>query len=174
MKKIFVLFFILTALNISAGDFSLKFNEIENEFYKSIVGVWDDEFMKDIEGTPRLFSWGMGEHVKNDSILIDYNLYDDNSWGFKNLSPYEITYIDKLEDNLYKLKLYYEYRNKKGIILIHIVEDGIIWFETESQYKFNLGEVDSADISYGEQAYYNGDMLTGPENLYYRRSGPNI
>ncbi len=176
MKKIILfLVFILTLINLFAGDNLNSGIELPDGFYTKIFGVWDEEPYKDIPGSERTFSWGIGEYLNSSSVQIDYDLYKRNrSLDFQGLILYEITSVQIIKNNIYKLELYNDYKDRIGTIIVHYIKDNCIWFETESQYKFSLGLIETPDIQYGEVAYYSGDVITGPENLYYRRSGPDM
>jgi len=179
MKKILLLIIfetIFTALNLYADDVTAQFSEIEKEFYYTFAGSWDEEFFKDFEGTALTFSWGVGEEMFNASVLIDYNLWDnDNTWDFQGLYSCKIIDFIKINSNTFKIKLKgpnSENTLTDAFLIIHLIEDDILWFETPKQYEYSQGLTTEPDIPYGNKAYDNGGVLTGPDNYYYRRSGP--
>lgn len=174
MKNILITLFILATAFLYAGDPDLNSVEgMTDDFYYKFFGVWDEELLKDFEGTPMRFSWGLGELLKNSSTIIDFNLFvEKDALYFYGLGLREIIKIEEMNDNTFKILLYWEYRDETGTIIVHWVEDNIIWFETVGQYENRIGLSEDLDIPYGEVSYSNGNVVTGPDNFYYRRSGP--
>ena len=184
MKKYIMLFFIICPLTIYADDILKNLNTTEMGFYYDIAGVWDIESVRSETGSPRIFSWGEGSFVKHSSIIIDFNLWiKDDTWDYQGTIPYKITDIEMIEpyndsgvvdsEKIYKIRLLYERQQLESGLVIHLINDSTIWFETFSEYKLNKGQIDTADRSYSDKKVMgNGDVYTGPDNLYYKRSGP--
>ncbi|MBI9036440.1 MAG: SH3 domain-containing protein [Bacteroidales bacterium] len=179
MQKIRYIFTILLLISVRLYSEDPVHKEIEGldfDFYFNYFGSWDLESQSSLEGEPLGFSWGKGEYVRYLSLVFDYNFLTDETP--KDLlmqgefGGYFIDVIHKIGNSTYKLTLRSKFDDSAGIIIMHMLENDKIWFETEDQYLYSIGKSTEIPPQYGTRAYDNGEMYTGSNWIYVRRSGP--
>jgi hypothetical protein len=145
---ILILLFILI-FSVSCQD--KKENE-EKKIYKYLCGVW--YVLPDPERTvERDFSWGKGQVVINSSIEIDLGAEPPTIFIGGIGGPFNILSTETLAEDILKLKFYFDRGEMEIEYIIHLNDDGSIWFEPIEGITF---------------------IGTGKERQYYKISAPEL
>ncbi len=154
MKQVLFAFLLLVVLNISIfGDGEMICIET---MVQPLLGTWD-RFPETGSTHEKEVSWGKARYVIHISFLVSRI---DNAYVFQipDEGYFEIQMIEERETSILKVhttsKHIVMYRKNEGIHIFHFVSEDQFWIEESEDYKI---------------FHY-----TGPEHIYYQRSGPEI
>jgi hypothetical protein len=170
--------FMLTVftLGVFAEDGFRGVPGMSEEIYLDLAGCWDVFYTVvadgEIETGVMDFSWGAGEVIWYDSVVIDFPSSPVNFLGGDAyVSPtgsavLQITQVVRRDNGVYELVVQDEANSLAGSVTICVVAPGTIWLEEDLHW---VGEL--AD-ELGNEFRPTRFMYTGPGMHYYRRSGP--
>jgi len=121
---------------------------LNNEIFNKLSGSWD--IRTDVNTSEYEFSWGKGKWVINHSIKIDFGAGPPQFY-IGGIDLFNITSVEIIGKETYKLKVYNRWEKKHGYFIIHTDVKGAIWFERGVEFDY---------------FYY------GKKDLYYNISGP--
>jgi len=154
LKQVLFAFLLLVVLSISIfGDGEMICIET---MVQPLLGTWD-RFPETESTHEETLSWGKALYVIHISFLVS-RIDDAYIFEVPDEGDFKIHAIEELEPGVLEVSTISihqrQYRKNEGIHVFHFVGKDQFWIEESEDYKVF--------------------RYTGPEHIYYRRSGPEI